>query len=70
MEKVKKHIRKSPFPPAITDIAVFPFDENNFPETIQEWIKKGRERIECERDNNNRIPIPDWLIEYSIRKSV
>ncbi|MFL6557718.1 MAG: hypothetical protein ACJ8MO_16575, partial [Bacillus sp. (in: firmicutes)] len=62
------HIRKSPFPPALADIAVFPFEEYDIPKTLQDWMKKGRERIE--REPNKRIPIPDWLVEYSTRKSV
>lgn len=70
MVKLKNHIRKSPFPPAIADIAVFNFEENDFPETIQNWMKKGVERIERDSNNANRIPIPDWLLEYSTRKSV
>ena len=70
LTKLKNHIRKSPYPPAIGDIAVFHFEENDFPATLQEWMKKGRERIECERNNTKRIPIPDWLAEYSTRKSI
>jgi hypothetical protein len=69
MAKVKNHIRKSPFPPAIADIAVFPFEENDFPETLQKWIKKGRERIERERKPQKRNTLPEWLAEYSTRKS-
>lgn len=68
MAKLKNHIRKSPFPPAIADIAVFPFAENDFPATLQEWMKKGRERIK--RNHAQRIPIPEWLVEYSTRKSI
>jgi Loader and inhibitor of phage G40P len=70
LTKLKNHIRKSPFPPAIGDIAVFHFEENHFPNTLQVWIKKGRERIECDRKSNNRRPLPAWLAEYSPRKSV
>ncbi|MCM3690451.1 replicative helicase loader/inhibitor [Neobacillus niacini] len=70
LAKVKNHIRKSPFPPAISDIAVFPFEDNDFPETLQEWMKKGRERIECDTLSNKRRSIPAWLAEYSPRKSV
>jgi hypothetical protein len=70
MAKLRNHIRKSPFPPAIADIAVFSFEENDFPETLEKWMKKGRERIEHERKHPKRIPIPDWLVEYSTRKSV
>lgn len=70
MTKLKNHIRKSPFPPAIADIAVFPYEENDFPKTLQEWMKKGSERIKCERNNNKRISLPDWLAEYAISKFV
>lgn len=70
MSKLKNHIRKSPFPPTIADIAVFSFAEKDFPVTLQEWMKKGRERIEYERNHVRRIPIPDWLVEYSTRKSI
>jgi hypothetical protein len=70
MTKLKIHIRKSPFPPAIADIAVFSYEENDFPTTLQEWMKKGRERIDLERTHSQRSPIPDWLIEYSTRKLV
>ena len=70
MTKLKNHIRKSPFPPAIADIAVFPFEENDFPETLQKWMKKGRERIESERKPHQRNLLPEWLAEYSARRSV
>lgn len=70
MTKLKNHIRKSPFPPAIADITVFPFEVNDFPKTLQDWMKNGREIIERDTTNTKRIPIPNWLIEYSIRKSV
>ncbi|WP_066253259.1 replicative helicase loader/inhibitor [Neobacillus drentensis] len=68
LSKVKNHIRKSPFPPAIADIAVFSFEENDFPETLQKWMKKGRERID--RQPNQRNTLPEWLAEYAARKSV
>jgi hypothetical protein len=67
MVKLKNHIRKSPYPPAIVDIAVFPFEENDFPATLQEWMMKGRERIEREHKSNYRIRLPEWLVEYSNR---
>ncbi|MDQ1003357.1 hypothetical protein QFZ28_003757 [Neobacillus niacini] len=62
--KLKKHIRKSPFPPAFSDIAVFYFDENHFLATLQEWMAE-----ECESKSNKRVPLPAWLTEYSPRKS-
>jgi hypothetical protein len=64
LAKLKGHIRKSPFPPAIVDIAVFGFEENNFPGSLQEWMKNGRERMELESTK-----LPYWLAEYSTRKS-
>ncbi|NRD79118.1 hypothetical protein HPT25_17305 [Bacillus sp. BRMEA1] len=70
MTKLKNHIRKSPFPPMIADIAVFSFEENDFPETLKDWMKEGRERIEHERSHAKRSPIPEWLMEYSTRKSI
>lgn len=68
--KLKNYIRKSPFPPMIADIAVFPYEENDFPETLKQWIKEGRERIEHESNYAKRIPISQWIVEYSTRKSV
>jgi Loader and inhibitor of phage G40P len=70
LAKLKNHIRKSPYPPAIADIAVFPFEENHFPATLQEWMKEGRERIERVHNPNKRIRLPEWLGEYSTRKSI
>ncbi len=70
LTKLKNHIRKSPFPPTIGDIAVFHFEENHFSATLQKWMKKGRERIECDSKSNKRRPLPAWLSEYSPRKSV
>lgn len=70
LTKLKNHIRKSPFPPAIGDIAVFHFEENHFPATLKEWMKEGPERIECDPISNKRGPLPAWLAEYSPRKSV
>ncbi|GHI00221.1 replicative helicase loader/inhibitor [Neobacillus kokaensis] len=69
MAKLKKHIRISRFPPTISDIAVFTSEENDCPEKLQTWIKEGRERIKRERRKANLRPIPDWLREYSTRKS-
>lgn len=68
MMKLKNYIRKSPFPPTISDIAVFSYEESDFPNIVQEWMKKGRERVEC--DSSKRRLIPSWLAEYSPRKSV
>lgn len=70
LTKLKYHIRKSPYPPAIGDIAVFQFEENHFPAMLQEWMKEGRERIEFDFKSNKRGPQPAWLAEYSLRKSV
>jgi Loader and inhibitor of phage G40P len=70
LSKLKNHIRKSPFPPAIDEIAVFHFEENLFPATLQEWMKEGRVRIEYDYKSNKLGPLPAWLAEYSPRKSV
>jgi organic radical activating enzyme len=68
--KLKNHIRKSPFPPSIGDIAAFHFEENHFAAMLQEWIKKGCERIECDCTSNIQESLPAWLAEYSLRKTV
>lgn len=68
MARLKNHIRKSPFPPVIADLAVFTFEENEFPETIQNWKKKGQKRLgyaDCNASQN----LPDWLLEYSTRRT-
>ncbi|MEH7493509.1 hypothetical protein [Neobacillus niacini] len=70
LRKLKYHIRKSPYPPAISDIAVFHIEENHFPARLQEWMKRSRERIEIDHKSNRRRPLPVWLAEYSLRKSV
>ena len=70
MAKVKTHIRKSPFPPSIADIAVFNHEQSDFQETLQKWMKKGRDRIVCDSKSNKRTPLPAWLDEFSPRKSV
>ncbi|MBT2654634.1 hypothetical protein J7E81_05155 [Bacillus sp. ISL-18] len=68
MAKLKNHIRKSPYPPTIADIAVFPFEENDFPAPLQKWMKTGPERMEY--NQTKQITIPHWLTEYSTRKSI
>lgn len=58
MVKLKNHIRFSPYPPVIAEIAVLKNHEIVFQERLQG------------QNYTNRPPIPDWHIEYSIRKSV
>jgi Loader and inhibitor of phage G40P len=70
LTKLKNHIRKSPFPPVIRDIAVFYFEENHFPAMLKESMKKGPERNECDPISIKQGPLTAWLAEYSTRKSV
>jgi hypothetical protein len=70
LSNLKNHIRKSPYPPAIGDIAVFHFEENHFPAILQEWMNQAREKIECDPKLNKRGSPPAWLAEYSPRKSI
>jgi hypothetical protein len=70
LTKLKNHIRKSPFPPVIGDIAVFHCEENDFPVKLQEWIRKRSERIESDSNLNKQRKLPAWLTEYTPRKSV
>jgi hypothetical protein len=70
LTRLKTHIRKSPFPPAIGEIVVFTYEEEHLPATLQEWMKKGRVGMERDRISNKRTALPLWLNEYSPRKSV
>lgn len=67
IQKLHAHIRKSPYPPAILDLAVFTEKKNSFPEKLEQWIKVGREQIEHDRDNGKRKQVPAWMLEYSTR---
>jgi hypothetical protein len=58
LTKLKNHIRINPFPPSIGEIAVFPFEENHLPATLQEWMEVEREKIECNPNSKLRGPIP------------
>ncbi|MEH7119632.1 hypothetical protein V7128_19760 [Neobacillus vireti] len=69
-ENLIDHIRVYPYPPAFADIAKFPFEENDFPPALQEWMKIRSERVDHEHSLPYRFPIPEWLVEYSIRKSI
>ncbi|MDF2856999.1 MAG: hypothetical protein K0Q87_2850 [Neobacillus sp.] len=68
--RLKTHLRKSPFPPTLGEIAVFKYEENHSPTTLQECLKKGREGNERGRISNKRTELPQWLTEYSPRKTV
>ncbi|WP_462412904.1 hypothetical protein [Neobacillus sp. Marseille-QA0830] len=71
MAKLQSHIRLSPYPPTIADIAVFTYKENDyFPNRLQEWWKESRERMEREHHHANSKHLPNWLVEYSARKPV
>ncbi|MEH7073341.1 hypothetical protein [Neobacillus drentensis] len=70
MAKLKSHIRKYPYPPSIDKIAVFSFEKNGLPAALQGRMEEKQERMNCERNNNKRIPVSDWLVEYSTRKSI
>jgi hypothetical protein len=69
MVKLQEHIRKSPYPPTIANLAVFKVEKNEFPKTLDKWIQEGRERIEHDRRSGKRNPLPDWMHEYSTRKA-
>ncbi|WP_251550337.1 replicative helicase loader/inhibitor [Neobacillus muris] len=68
MAKLTKHIRNNPFPPAIADIAVFPYEKNESPQRLQKWMMKVRARMEHEHCKANLTKLPYWLAEYSARK--
>lgn len=69
MVKLHDHIRKSPYPPTIANLAVFKVEKNEFPKKFEMWIQRRRERIENEQRGGKRIPIPAWMYEYTTRRS-
>ncbi|WP_160719472.1 replicative helicase loader/inhibitor [Bacillus sp. USDA818B3_A] len=69
LEKLKAHIRKSPYPPVIADIAVFSLEETDTWAALQELVFKGHESIKGERGHSSPIP-SHWSAEYTSRKTV
>ncbi|WP_052352898.1 replicative helicase loader/inhibitor [Neobacillus dielmonensis] len=67
MAKLKNHIRISPFPPAMADIAVFASGDAEIPKALQRWMNEERERIEREQHHFHRTELPYWIAEYSVR---
>ncbi|WHY75168.1 hypothetical protein QNH20_13505 [Neobacillus sp. WH10] len=67
MIKLQNHIRKSPYPPTITDITVFTAESEDFSERMASWKKKGEDQIEQDRRSGNQGPLPAWLLEYTLR---
>ncbi|TCN20418.1 replicative helicase loader/inhibitor [Mesobacillus foraminis] len=61
MQKLLVHMAKSPFPPAIADIAAFADKGNHFLEKNMSWELEGRERIERDKKCGRRKPQPPWL---------
>lgn len=61
MQKLLVHIAKSPFPPAIAEIAAYSDKENHFLEKTMLWEQEGRERIERDKKYGKRKPKPLWL---------
>jgi hypothetical protein len=68
--KLKDHIRKSPYPPTIANLALFNHENNEFPARLERWIEGERERIEQDRQSGKHNQIPEWMLEYTTRKSV
>lgn len=69
MGNLQNHIRNSPYPPTIADLAVFIAEQNALPEKLETWIKEGRERNEQDGRNRKRRPLPTWIFEYIPRKT-
>jgi hypothetical protein len=70
MAKLQDHIRKSPYPPTLENLAVFKVEKNKFPKTFEMWFQRERDRIEQNQKGGKRNPIPAWMFEYTTRKSV
>jgi len=67
MIKLQNHIRKSPYPPTISDITVFTAESEDFSESLASRKIKEKDQIEQVSRNGNRGPLPAWLHEYTLR---
>ncbi|WP_066062872.1 replicative helicase loader/inhibitor [Neobacillus soli] len=67
MGNLQNHIRNSPYPPTIAEIAVFKTDRNALSEELETWILE-RSGIEQDSGNEIRRPISAWMCEYIPRK--
>ena len=64
--KLKNHIRKSPYPPAIADLAVFTLDSNEYPVNSEKHIEEVRVEIGDNLRNGKQKPFLPWMYEYSL----
>lgn len=62
VKKLHLHMRKSPYPPSITDLAVFKEGDSYI---LEAWIAKGKNRIEPDLSRGQGNDIPAWMNEYS-----
>ncbi len=60
MENLRYHIRRSPYPPTMTDLTMITASKKHFPQTLQGQV---------EQDKKNVSYIPAWMNEYTPRKS-
>ena len=67
MIKLQNHIRKSPYPPTISDITVFTAESEDFSKTLASWKKRGKDQIEQDCSSGNRGSLLPWLREYTLR---
>jgi hypothetical protein len=42
LARLQAHIRKSPYPPGLNDLAILSDPESELPQSFQEWVEAGR----------------------------
>jgi hypothetical protein len=60
MENLRRHIRRSPYPPTMTDLTRITANMKHSPQTLQGQV---------EQEKKNGRSIPAWMNEYTPRNS-
>lgn len=64
MKKLQAHIRKSPFPPSIAELAVFIEKEKKSPDLLDKFFLEERGRIEWDKRIGHGNQVYTWMQEY------
>ncbi|MBV7506596.1 hypothetical protein KW850_15130 [Bacillus sp. sid0103] len=62
MENLQHHIRRSPYPPTISDLIMRGAIKTDLPSILPE-------REQLDQQNRYDRPIPTWMLEYSLKKT-
>jgi hypothetical protein len=66
MGRLLDHLRKSPYPPTMIEIAVLNGEKDEFPKHLKTWFKEDKESMEQVFTNGKQKSL-SWMLEYSPR---